>query len=240
MPSLRNLLAAAIATLSLIAIGCGGSEPNATSTPVPTPVVDVAALLSQSGAVMERLQSFHFRLYHDAGSLEITQGLFIDDVEGEIVKPDRISVTFRGNLGGFAIESSIISIGDTGYLTNPLTGRWETGPADLNSLGFFSPSEGIAAMKSQVRDAILLSGGEVPAGSYRIGGKLQATALSPLIGTAILEDAVLDLELVIDSEQHYLVEARFTGRAVASDLEDATRVIEISAFDEPISIDPPL
>ena len=60
-----------------------------------------------------------------------------------------------------------------------------------------------------------------------------------MIGTAILEDAVLDLELVIDSEQHYLVEARFTGRAVASDLEDATRVIEISAFDEPISIDPP-
>jgi hypothetical protein len=188
---------------------------------------------------MESVRAFHFRLYHDTGTLEITPGLAVDEVEGDVIRPDQISITFRGKLGGFSLESSMITLGDATYLTNPLTGTWEEGPTDLTPLGFFSPTEGIAAMTSQVSGPMLIAS-DASDGTYSIGGRLPAAALSPLIGTDILENAFVDLVLVIDSEQHYLMEARFTGRIVESDREDAARVIELSAFDQPISIEPPL
>ena len=148
-------------------------------------------------------------------------------------------MTFVGNLGGFALDSSLITIGDASYMSNPLTGQWEEGPISLTPLGFFSPTEGIAAMTSQVRDPVLTIDAGPPA-SYRISGTLPAPALSPLIGSAILPDAVVDIVLTVAPEGSHLIEARLTGRILESDVEGAVRVIELSAFDEPISIEPPL
>ena len=232
---------AAIAALWLAAVGCGGSEEQATATPVPTPtpVIDAAAVLEKTGAVMAGLSSFHFRLRHEVGSLEIASGLVLDRVDGNVVRPDRISVTFVGNLGGFALDSSLITIGSASYMTNPLTGQWETGPMSLSPLGFFSPTEGIASIISQVR-APVLTVEPAPASSYRIEGTLPAPALTPLIGSTILPDAVVDLVLTIAPDGSHLTAVRFTGRILESDVEGAIRVIELSAFDEPISIEPPL
>ena len=232
---------AAIAALWLACFACGGSEEQATAAPVstPTPVIDVASVLEQTGAVMAGLSTFHFRLRHEVGSLAIASGLVLDSVDGDVVRPDRISVTFVGNLGGFALDSSLITIGDASYMSNPLTGQWEEGPISLTPLGFFSPTEGIAAMISQMRDPVLTVE-TAPAASYRISGTLPAPALSPLIGSAILPDAFVDVVLTVASEGSHLIEARLTGRILESDVEGAVRVIELSAFDEPISIEPPL
>ncbi len=237
----RSYAVYTIAALLLVAVACGGSEEQATATPVPTPtpVIDAAAVLEKTGAVMAGLSSFHFRLRHEVGSLEIASGLVLDKVDGNVVRPDRISVTFVGNLGGFALDSSLITIGSASYMTNPLTGQWETGPMSLSPLGFFSPTEGIASIISQVRDPVLATDAATP-GSYRISGMLPAPALSPLIGSAILPDAVVELELTIAHDGSYLTGVRFTGRILESDVEGAVRVIEVSGFDEPVSIEPPL
>ena len=241
MPRRTNIYVASIAALLLACLACTGSEEQATATPVPTPtpVIDVAAVLEQTGAVMGGLSTFHFRLRHEVGSLKIASGLVLDTVDGDIVRPDRISVTFVGNIGGFALDSSLISIGDASYMTNPLTGQWEEGPVSLTPLGFFSPTEGIAAMISQLRDPVLTVEA-APSTLYRISGTLPAPALSPLIGSAILPDAVVDLVLTVSPDGSYLTEARLTGRILESDVEGAVRVIELSAFDEPASIEPPL
>ena len=230
---------AAIAALLLACFACGGSEDQATPVPTPTPVIDVATVLEQTGAVMGGLSTFHFRLRHEVGSLEIASGLVLDKVDGAVVRPDRISVTFVGNLGGFALDASLITIGEASYMTNPLTGQWEQGPMSLTPLGFFSPTEGIAAIISQVRDPVLTVEAGPPS-SYRISGTLPAPALTPLIGSAILPDAVVDLVLTIAPDGNHLTAARFTGRILESDVEGAVRVIELSAFDEPASIEPPL
>ena len=232
---------AAIVAVWLTCLACTGSEEQATATPAPTPtpVIDVAAVLEQTGAVMGGLSTFHFRLRHEVGSLAIASGLVLDTVDGGVVRPDRISVTFVGNVGGFALDSSLISIGDASYMSNPLTGQWEEGPVSLTPLGFFSPTEGIAAMISQLRDPVLTVEAGPPR-SYRISGTLPAPALSPLIGSAILPDAVVDLVLTVAPDGGHLTEARLTGRILESDVEGAVRVIELSAFDEPASIEPPL
>jgi hypothetical protein len=95
-------------------------------------------------------------------------------------------------------------------------------------------------MMSRVREVGLVRDDEGHPGVYRLRGILDAEALSPLLGGAIIEGAVVSLELTIDVDRLLLVEARFTGRVISSDAEDALRVIEISAFDDAISIEPPL
>ena len=93
---------------------------------------------------MEGLDSFHFRLHHEKGAMELVAGLVIDEMEGDVASPDKLSVTFSGSLGGLTLEASLITLGDSGYITNPLTGEWESGPTGVSSFGFFDPSKGIA------------------------------------------------------------------------------------------------
>ena len=232
----RGLLTAvALVGLALFA-ACSRPEPQVTPTSI-----DLKAVLRQSGQVMQSLESFHLSLRHENGSTQFLPGLNIEMAEGDVVTPDMISVSFTGTYRtAFAIKASIVTLGNTSYMTNPLTGEWQTGPTGVSPLGFFSPSEGIASMMSRVREVGLVRDDEGHPGVYRLRGILDAEALSPLLGGAIMEGAVVSLDLTIDVDRLLLVEATFTGRVISSDAEDALRVIEISAFDDAISIEPPL
>ncbi len=187
---------------------------------------------------MEALQSFHFLLTHEKGSTRLIEGLEIFEAEGDVVNPDQLYAAFTGELGSFVIKSAIIALGDTNYLTNPLTGKWESVAPDVNPLAFFDPQEGISAMMGLVEQVSLVD--PVPTDGTRVvEGSLPATALSPLLGSA-LEDATVGVRLTIDVDRSYLLEARVEGRVVASDAEDVVRVIKLSRFNEDIDIQPPL
>jgi hypothetical protein len=188
---------------------------------------------------MEDLRTFHFRLYHERGSLELTPGLVIDEAEGDAARPDILSVSFKGSAGGIAIRVRLITIGDAGYMTNPLTGVWEAGPAGVSSLGFFDPSSGIASMMQGLGEARLLDLADLARPAYVIAGIMPAEALGPLVG-ATVEHAAVRVRLTIDAERLYLLEARFEGRVTPTDADDAVRMITLSRFDEPVAIEPPI
>ena len=240
---LRGIRAPVLAAWVLVALaawGCGSPrppEPTATLSPAP---FNPEAVVRRSGEVMESLETFHFRLHHETGNLELLPGLILDEVEGDVISPDKLSLTYRGTFGtGFAIRGSLITMGDAGYMTNPLTGEWEAGPTGVSSMGFFDPRRGIAEMMSGVEELSLLDGAGDARRVYRIGGTLVADALGPLVG-ATLEGTNVTAELTIDVDQSYLLEARISGAVTPRDSEDVVRVIIISAFNEPLTIEPPL
>ena len=243
------LLLALLVVSAISVLGCGGSEPAPTAaplspadlppsptvTPTPTPI-SPQALLDGSSRVMEALESFHFRLHHESGSTKLLPSLLMDEAEGDVVRPDGISVEFSGSFGRFAIESGLITLGDDSYMTNPLSGKWESVPREVSPLGFFDPSRGIASMMSRVEGSSLLSSdGEV----YRIGGTLPAEALAPLLGTTV-EGTTVVVELTLDASDLYLLKAVVDGRVTPSDADDVVRVITLSRFNEPVTIEPPL
>ena len=264
----RLLVVAALVSITATGLACGRSEepeptavpsagalveattpsatppPSPTSTPPPTPTPtpippDPDAVLSQAGKVMAGLSSFHFRLEHEEGNTEITTGLFIDDAEGNVVNPDKIAISFTGTFGrGFAIRSQLVTLGETSYMTNPLNGKWEAVPVEVSPLGFFSPTRGIAAMTAQVENPRLIPDSRRPPRVLRLAGDLPAAALSSLLGRT-LPGVLVKVELTIDAELYHLVQARVVGRVTTSDTEDVVRVITLSSFDEPFSIEPP-
>ena len=237
------LVAAAIAAGVIGAISCG----NSTSTPDPTPVgvpvptappVDPRALLDASGRVMEYLESFHFHLDHRSGNTPLSGNfnLVVDEAEGEVVKPDRISAEFSGSFGGFAINSGLITLGELSFMTNPLTDKWEIVPPEVSPLGFFDPRRGIAAIMSQVDQLSVVPGSDEV---YRVTGKLPAGALRSLLGSA-LRDATVDVVLTLDAEALHLLEAVIDGRVTPVEEDGVVRVITLSRFNEPFAIEPPL
>ena len=203
--------------LVMAAHACGTNELDATRTPLPssltpTPTpINLQALLQESGRVMEDLRSFHFELHHRSGNTPLMANLVVDDLEGDVVNPDKLAVEFSGSAGLFFIKSGLIALGDVNYLFNPLTENWEEMPAEVSPLGFFDPSRGVAAMMSQVYEVSLLPGS---IDVYRLTGTLPAEALAPLVGTTV-KGTTVGVELTIDAGSLHLLEAVFDRRSYA-------------------------
>ena len=218
--------------------GCGRSTPS--DTPIPlspssTPV-NPQALLQQSGRVMGSLNSFHFRLEHESGTTILTPSLAIDKAEGDVVSPDKIFTKFSGTVGGFPLKASLITLADSSYMTNFLSGKWETVPPDVSPLGFFDPRRGITAIMSQVDQLSLLPDGK---GVYRLRGTLPAEALAPLVGDTVTGAAVA-VELTVQREDLYLLKAVIDGRVTPNEPDGTVRLIILSRFNEAVTIEPPL
>lgn len=236
------LVATGLATVVIGAYACGGSAsaptptlpptPEPTTAPTPVPLT-VAEVLERAGTVMETLESFEFLIGHESGATPLMPNLNLEEASGQVIRPDKITTDFSGTFGGYAFKSSLVSLGDTTYMTNPLTGLWEEVPTELNPYQFFNPQAGIAAMMSQVVEARMVQKG----GVYRITGMLPAQALGPLLGTTV-EDSLISVEIEIDAEFR-IVEAVLDGRATPNEPDGTVRVIRLSQFNEPFEIQPP-
>jgi lipoprotein LprG len=220
--------------VALSFMSCGGnSTPEPTATPVPTPTpVNVETLLRDAGAATAALDTFHFLLEHNTGGTPLAPNLTVTEAKGDVVNPDGISTEFAGTLGAFAVRSSLITLGDESYMTNPLTGAWESVPKEVSPLGFFDPQSGIGAMMTQVQNPTLLSSGK---DEIRVGGALPVEALKSLLGDAA-QGTTVDSELTIDARTLFLTEAILRGRVTATEPDGVVRTITLSKFNQPLSI----
>ena len=235
---------------SLFVLSCGSGDgqvaasslpqttPTLAASPTPTPVpLDPQAILNRSGQVMQRLNSFRFALTHESGGTEFLPGMIVEEATGDVLNPDRISVSFDGFFGdGYAFRMSMITLGADFYTSNPLTGKWESVDTGVSPLGFFNPTAGISGMMVQVIDVSELESSERD--EYLLGGSLPTETLAPLLGTT-LKDETVNIELSISTDDFYLVEVQFTGRVSPRDPEGIVRYITISDFDEAIVIEIP-
>ena len=231
---LRIFAVLSIFVAALFFMSCGGnSTPEATAIPAPTPTpVNVEELLRVAGAATAALDTFHFLLEHNTGGTPLAPNLTVTEAKGDVVNPDGISTEFAGTLGAFAVRSSLITLGDESYMTNPLTGAWESVPKEVSPLGFFDPQSGIGAMMTQVQSPALLSSGD---GEFRVGGILPVAALEPLLGSAT-DGTTVKAELTIDADTFFLTEAILTGRVTATEPDGVVRTITLTEFNQPLSI----
>ena len=230
----RWQIIALLPALALLAYGCGDTSPPTPPVPTATPTpINPQAILDDCGRAMSELASFRFRIEHDDdGGTPLDQGMTLTEASGSVENPDRLAVDFSGTAGSFAVKGSLIAVGEDVYMTNPLSGEWHAVSSALNPLEFFEPSQGIADILSQVRDATLISH---DASEYRIGGKIPASALTPLFGETETQSSV-DVTLTIDRANLYLTRARLEGRIPPSEAYGIARTITLSKFNEQLDI----
>ena len=238
--TVNSTIATLLGTVFIAAmlVGCGHSpQPDPTAVPAPPPTpIDVAALLTRSGEATSALNTFRFQLEHNReGATPLTESLRVTEADGRVVNPDAVSVDFAGTLGSFAVRSSLITLGDDSYMTNPLTGAWEQVAREVSPLGFFDPQRGIGSMMTEVQSPVLIEKSDA---EFVIEGALPVEALEPLLG-GLMEGNTVDVRLNIESDSLYLTRAILDGRLTASEPDGVVRTITLSEFNEQVTIEPP-
>ena len=234
--SLRLALLTLAACLASVALACDGPEPLPTPTPTHTPVPLTAdEVLSRSGAVMGDLKTFQFDLTHEVGTSAFLPGLSVERTVGQLEIPNKLIVEFTGLFGDFPIRVKLIAIDDANYLTNPITGSWEVVEAAVSPIAFFKPDEGIITVMSSITEARFQGSQD---DVYRIAGRMPASALSALMGTTV-EDGTVAVDVEIQADSFHLTKVRFAGQVTPSDDPNTVRVVTLSNFDKPVTIEEP-
>ena len=233
-PALAALVVGALvvgATALLAACGGGGGDGDGDLAGL-----DAVALLREAADRTEQVQSFRFVLEHEHGATEIVRGLLMERAEGEVAGVDRLRVEIEASLGPLNLEVGVVVIGEDGWITNPLTGRWER--EDITVEDVFDPATGVTALM-RVVDAARVTGTDRVGGvrSYRVeatvdsgdvtlfGDPSPGRALAATVWIGIDDALVRRIEIV--------------GGITADEPDNLLRRVTLRDFDAEIEIVPP-
>lgn len=207
---------------------------------MPEPVDPREVLQRTIGELME-LQTVAFNLEHVAGSTNILPGVLMHRAYGRAAVPGAFEVTIESELlfPRSYLEIGMISVDGSAYMTNLLSGEWEQ--VELESLPINLTGLGVtlAGIVERIEAPMLLGEEELDgAAAYRMSGSVASEGLRDLVPTAGT-GYVVALEVWVDRETGMLRRALITGQVVATDVEDAERVLTLEDANEPVSIEPP-
>lgn len=225
-----RLLAALLLTLALAA--CGKGQPAASSLP------SAADLVTAVAAATESLSSTHFSLTHQEGRTSMGGLLMMDSAEGDILFPSSVKATFSGAVPAFntAVKLDLVQVGPQAAITDPFSGRWR--PLDAAALPFqFTDLDKTlaAAFRALERPTVALGRPENSVATYTITGEIITDVLASLLPAVVMgQRARIDLIVGQDDKLPHLI--RIHGPLLADDLPAVVRLLRLSAFNQPVTV----
>lgn len=226
-----RLLSVAALLLSVVA-GCAAAPPAPRE-------LTAREVLDRAAEAAQNLTSVHFTLEMDGATLSLGPGLQVTSAEGDVVSPDRAHLFFKLRFGTLTADSQLVTIGDQLYLTNPLTGRWEKVPTRIASLQVLDAEHGVPSLLRQVVDPEKSTESLDSVKTYHIKGKVPTSAFTDLTGGQPT-DGLVDGEVWVGADDFLVRQVRLEGAIIAGDKATSVRVLKLSRFNDPISIEPPV
>jgi len=164
----------------------------------------------------------------------------IRSASGDIIMPDKIKAQATVILSGQAVIVNLISIGDTQYITDPITGQWRTIKGVLDPRTLTNPDTGIISLVGKLQnltgptdDAV----NGVPC--WRIMGQLDAKYIAFFTGGGVPPGTMLQTSACIGKADGLPYQINVTGEAAPGDTAQTTRSFTISNYNEQIDITAP-
>jgi hypothetical protein len=215
-----------VAVLLLAGCGGGGKEP---------PAPPARVIVSRAVAHTTALKSFHFVLKVENAAAG-APGLTITNAEGDLLVPDRLRGRINGTFSRTPVQTEIVIVGNRSFLRDPLTKKWRPYPAGAN------PAVLVKGVPTVLRRATGLrnSGSERvgDADTYRLAGQVAAAVVAPLVGVQA-SGRLVPFTIWVGKKDYVLRRARLEGPVARSEPSDIVRAVELSKFDEPVTIRPP-
>lgn len=216
----------------LVAAGCsGGSAESTTSTTAPT----VEEILTASAVTMQAVDTLRYEIELSGAPITLL-GIELRSARGKYAAPDSSEAVLEAAIGGLTIELLTIAIGDTSWVTNPLTGDWDeyTGSRAFNPAIIFDPALGWLPLLTQdINDARLVE--PLDSDSYVVTGTAAGARVETLTA-GLVESQPVVIRLDIERATGLVTRMDFTTRGE----EGETRwLLELSEFGDPVLIDPP-
>ena len=227
-----------LGTTALAVVACGGGD-AATATPA-APGLSPRDVLDSSAAAMAEVSSFRYSLENFGGETPLTAGLSMRSARGVMAQPDQLTAQISASFSGFRVEVNVISVGQRTYMTNPITGGWQTFDTGLSPVAFFDPVKGVNLILQGMIQPSIGEPSEVDgAPAVRIVGQLPAEAVQFIAGS-FAEGSVLEAELLIGQEDRLLKHVRLAGRITEGEPDGMVRVLTFSDFNQTFDIKPPV
>ena len=224
----RSALAGALALALVVLSACTSNSTTATPTVATLTATEV---LAKSSAVMAAVTSAKFSLAID-GELPT---VIVQSAQGDLTAAGDAQGTAKIVQLGQLIEVEFVLVGGDLYIKGP-TGGFGKVPAALAG-GIYDPSaildpeRGVAKVLTSVTNPTITS---TDGGSWQVSGTVPAAVAAELVPGIANDVAAL---LTISMATSELTAAQFT--LDGSDGKPATAKVELSDFNETVSISPP-
>jgi hypothetical protein len=221
----------------VLAAACGGGGEKAAPTPATLPPADeiLPKVVERVGA----LKSFHFRLEHENGLSPIPFDLKLRTAEGDVQVPDRMEAKLDAEAGGALLRVEVIGIGDKGWMTNPFSHEWQSLPEGTTISAIFDPAAGIQAVASSLQ-GVSVAGVEKVGGdnTYLLEGQVDSGVLKA--AAPIAEPGLtVNVKIWVGVDDYNIRQVRLEGPLAPGEPDNIVRILILSKFDEPVSIEPP-
>ena len=216
---------------------------------------DAEALLTEAAENVAALDSFAFALTTQNGETQFVEGITLQGVTGAVKRPDSFKAEAEVDLMLATITIKMISVGGRLWFTNPLEGEDAYQEIDLSGAGqtdptvLINPDRMILPALETVVDPVI-AGTESLDGidTTRVEGTVDLSQVVRGSGTPEADvepgEGLLDLPTSmpftawIDGE-HLVRPVELTGPIIRGEAGDIIRRVDLSAFNEPVDIQPP-
>lgn len=201
---------------------------------------DAQEVVSNAADTLEATESFHFVLSHENGGTAIIQDMIMTGAEGNVVRPDSLQAELQAETMGQQLNLQMVGIDDRTWLTNPFNPeQWQQMP-DVRAQDILN-LQAVPEVMRQVENPEAV-GSESIAGvdSYRARATLDSGALEPVVPEAAESGQEVTMEIWIGQEDSLVRQIVITGPLNPDEPEDIVRTLELSEFDEPVTIEPPV
>lgn len=223
---------------TFLASGCGGSQ---------TPAMAPEDIITRSASRMTSHTGFEFLVERtgEPAFLDLEKTISFRRAEGQFISPDRAYTRVRVITPGVVVEMQIISIADSQWETNLLTGQWQASDPvySFNPSLLFNPETGIPSILSHELGTPTWLGlqelPELPGKQlYALEADLQGKTASQMT-FGMIDDENLDVKMWIDPDTFDLNRVILTDPADPGDKEDTVWQIDFWNFDGTFDIRPP-
>jgi hypothetical protein len=220
--------------------GSGEGEVDLDDGAVADPDADVALVVTDAAAAMAAVTSVEFRLDRSGAPIFIDEfeSLALDSLIGQFTIPTRaraqLTVTVDGNL---RTEIGAVAIDDEVWISNPVTGDFETLPPgfDIDPSRFFDPEGGWQPLLANLRDVELVGVDDRGGERYHVRGVAPAAEVQN-ITVGLVRDQDVPVELWIHPGTSLVTRAEF---ATAIDGGESRWTLELGSYGESFTIRPP-
>lgn len=207
---------------------------------VADPDADVSTVVADAATAMGEVTSVEFRLDRSGAPIFVDEfeSLALDSLVGQFTVPTRaraqLTVTVDGNL---TTEIGAVAIEDEVWISNPVTGDFETLPPgfDIDPSRFFDPEGGWQPLLADLRDVELVGIDDRGGDRYHVRGIAPAAEVQN-ITVGLVRDQDVPVELWIHPGTSLVTRAEFT---TTIDGAESRWVLELGRYGETFTIRPP-
>ncbi|MDQ2786106.1 MAG: LppX_LprAFG lipoprotein [Chloroflexota bacterium] len=222
----------------------GSPTPNTVQSVGPPSDPQSQAIVDKARTRFDQVNTLHFTVAIDGDVyLDKLRTQKLKSAEGDLVRPDKVSLIARAQVGPINAQLKFIQIGDNAYLTNILTGKWENAPSGFayDPRIVFDQDRGVAAILSKVTgwqpaDSVKINGAD----TQHVRAPVPVGTVNDLVSSSLRGDTV-DVDLYIEPKNNDVVRLVLTEQpgAVTAGTTAARWTLDLSKQNSNITIDAP-